>query len=108
MEGLCRIATMSRGVRQRLNNFNKLDDRTRPAMRGDEWCCVRHWRALMDEMDVQPINICNVVIEFIEATFLFTPIKFIAPIVNQVFHVFEISAVVPSRTVNFVRKPCPS
>ena len=57
MEGVRRAAAMGRGIGQRLDDLQLLDDRAGPAVRDDERQRILMLRADVDEMDVQPVDL---------------------------------------------------
>ena len=56
MEGIRRISAMGRGIGQRLDDFQLLDDRAGPPVGNDDRQRIFVFRTNVNEMDVQPIN----------------------------------------------------
>ena len=57
MEGVRCARAVRRGVGQRIDDLQLLDDRTRPSMRHDHRQSVLVLRANMNEMNVDPVDL---------------------------------------------------
>jgi len=58
---------MSSGVGQRLNDFQLLDDRARPAVRDDKRQCILMLRTNVNEMDIKAVDLSDELWQRIEA-----------------------------------------
>ena len=74
MEGVRCAAAVCRGIGQRLDDLQLLDDRAGPAVRDDERQRIFVLRADMDEVDVQPVDFGDEVRHGIEPRFDLAPV----------------------------------
>ena len=57
IEGVLRAASVRRGVGERTDDLQQLEDRARPAMRHDQRHRVRMTRANVHELNVEPVDL---------------------------------------------------
>ena len=67
-------------------------------MGNEQWQWVRAVSALMNKMDVQAIELAPIVGEVIDLVFLSTPVEIRLPVGNEILHIGELCAVLPSGT----------
>jgi hypothetical protein len=83
---------MSRGIRQRFDNLQLLDDGTRPTVRDDERQRVVMLRSDMDEVNVQPVDLGDEVRQGFQLRLALAPVVFGPPILCELLHRRELHA----------------
>ena len=89
VKGVGRIAAMSSRIRQRLDDFLKLDDRPRPSMRHHERDRVGVRRAYVHEMYPEAVDRRLELREAVEARLARAPVILVAPICGDLLRVGE-------------------
>ena len=88
---------LSLGWVKRLDQCEKFDDRTRPAMNQHQRYCVEAWRALMDKINLLSINFRGELVKAVDLRFLCTPVVIVLPIIRQFSDLLDVGAVLPTR-----------
>lgn len=86
------VRAMSRGIGQWTDDLHLLDDRTGPSVGDDEWQRILMFRANVDEMDIQPVNLGDELRQGIQFRFDLAPIVVVRPIVREFLHRTELHA----------------
>ena len=76
-----------------------------PAMGYHQWHGIWPLSLLMDEVDTQAVDVRLEMAKRVDQFLLGAPIELGTPVLNQLFDVVEIAAVVPSRAGNLIRPP---
>src|SRR6516164_5738292 len=95
MKGVGGITAVRRRIDQRLNHLLKFDDRAGPAMGDDERQRRRIFRAYMDEVDVEPVDLADELVKAIEPSLARAPIICIGPVLADVLNPFQRRALAP-------------
>ena len=77
---------MRRGIGQRTDDLQLLDDRARPAMRDDERQRILVLRTHVDEMNVQPVDLGDELRQGVESRLDLAPIVIRRPIARELLH----------------------
>ncbi len=83
---------MGGGIGQRTDNLQLLDDRARPPMRDDERQGVVMFRANVNEMNVEPIDLGHEMRQGLQFRFALAPIVVRPPISHEFLHRRELHA----------------
>src|SRR5215213_312445 len=86
MECVLRATVMGRGIGERLNDLQLLDDRARPAMGDDERQRVVMLRLHMNEMNVQPVDLGDELGQGVESRLHLPPVVLRCPITRECLH----------------------
>ncbi len=86
MKSVGRTRTVGRGIGQRIDDLELLDDRTRPSMRDDERHRVLMLRANVDEVNIQSIDLGHEVRQRIELRLALAPIVISRPMAREVLN----------------------
>src|SRR5215469_9952288 len=78
------------------DQFHKLEYRTRPSVNQQQGYGVGTWRALMDKVNLLPVDDCGVLVETIDSRFLRAPVVLRLPVVRQVADFLDVCPVFPS------------
>ena len=70
MEGVLGLASVGLGIRQRTDDFLKPEHRVRPAMREHQGQGVFVFRARVNEMDVEPVDLGCELRKFVQLALL--------------------------------------
>ena len=89
------VAAVRRGVRQRPDQFEKLHDRTRPAVNKQQWKRVRPLAVEVDEVEVHAVHLTEELGVGVDCRLVGPPIVAVAPVVAESADVLEVGAVVP-------------
>jgi hypothetical protein len=92
VEGILRLPAERGGIGQRADDLQLLDDRPRPAVRDDERQRVLLFRANVNEMNVQPVDLRDELWQGAEPGLALAPVVFAGPILRQVLHGLELHA----------------
>jgi hypothetical protein len=95
-ERVFRIAAEALGMRQRLDDVQEFEHRSRPAMAEDQR--ARRWARTVDaiEMDVDVFDLRGELRKAVELRFPFAPVVAFDPIGAELAHEIEIGAVSPA------------
>ena len=74
---------MRRGIGQRLDDLELLDDRARPPVRDDERQRVFMFRTNVDEMNVQSVDLGQELGQRVEGRFAFAPVVLSGPVPRE-------------------------
>src|ERR1700683_1614281 len=94
-------AVRDRGGEHR-NDFHELVDRSRPSVQQQQRLGIGSAAFLANEMDLEAVDVSLEMFEAIQLRFMFAPIIFVAPIVEQLAHVREITPILPPSIRNLV------
>jgi hypothetical protein len=83
VEGVCSGAAMSRRIGQRLDQFELLDDGARPAVGDDDGQGILVFRAHVNEVDVEPVDLGDEVGRRIDARLDLAPVIFGGPVLCE-------------------------
>jgi hypothetical protein len=86
MKCVCCAAAMRRGIGQRPNDLELLDDRAGPAMVDDERQCAVMWRADVKEVDVEPIDLGHELRQGVQSRLDPTPVVVGGPVARECLH----------------------
>ena len=89
------VATVLGRIGERLDHLVELDDRARPAVRDDQWFGLSVGRALMDEVDVEPVDGRDVLVESVQPGLAGPPVVAVAPVPAHVSDPIQRGALVP-------------
>jgi hypothetical protein len=71
---------MRRGIGQRIDDLQLLDDRAGPAVRDDDRQCIRMFRTDVNEMNVEPVDLGDEVRQGFQPRLAFAPIVICRPV----------------------------
>src|ERR1700736_6109101 len=74
---------MGRGIRERIDDLQLLDDRTGPTVRNDERQCIFMFRTNVNEMNIQPIDLGDELRHGVQSCLALAPVVFRAPIARE-------------------------
>jgi hypothetical protein len=80
MEGVLRARAMRRGIGQRLDDLQLLEDRARPPVGDDQRQRVLVLGADVDEMDVKPVDLRYEVRQGVQFRLTFAPVVACSPV----------------------------
>ena len=86
MERVRCAPAMRRGVGERLDDLQLLDDRARPPMRNDQRQRVLVAGTDVDEMNVKPVDLGHELRQRVQLGFCRAPVVLLAPVVCQLLH----------------------
>jgi hypothetical protein len=95
VEGVGGVAAVRRGVRERSDHLEELDDRTRPAVRDDKRQGRGVRRANVDEVDTEPIDHRAELRQRIQPRLGGTPVVSVGPVAAEVLQIGEWDALRP-------------
>ena len=95
MEGVGGLTAVFRRVRQRFDDLVELDDRARPTVRDHQWACLRMWRALMNEVNVDSVDRRDELVEAVQSRLAIAPVVRAAPVPAHVLDPGQGSALAP-------------
>ena len=84
-------AAVRRGVGERIDDLQQLDDRTGPAVRDDDRQRTLMLRLHVDEVDVQPVDLGDEMRQRLQARLAFAPIVFRPPVLDEFLHRRELA-----------------
>ena len=85
------------GMGKRLDQREKFNNRTGPAVNQQQGYCVGAGRALMDKMNLLSINFRGELVKAVDLSFLRAPVVAVLPIIRQLSDLFNVGAVFPCR-----------
>ena len=92
----CRTMAVLR-MGKRLDQCEKFNNRTRPAVNQQQRYCVGAGRALMDKINLLSINFRGELVKAVDLRFLCTPVVVVLPIIRQLPDLLDVGAVLPGR-----------
>ena len=95
VERIGRVAPERDRVDQRLDHLVELDDRTRPAVRDQQRHRVGVRRPVVDEVDVEPVDLGDELVEAVEAALASAPVVLVGPVRGELADVRERDALRP-------------
>ena len=97
-----RVAAVRGRVGQRADHLQELGHRPGPPVGDDERQRILFGGALVDEVDVEPIDHGLILIQRVEAPLRRPPVELVAPVGDQVGHVAELRPVVPPDVLQLI------
>src|SRR5260370_36262876 len=97
-----RVSTVASRLGQKRKNFERFVKRTGPAVGNEQWQWVGAVPVLMNKMDVQAIELAVIVGKVIDLLLLNTPVEISLPVGNEILHIGELRAVLPTGTRYFI------
>src|SRR5581483_5351947 len=79
-----------------------LEKRTGPAMQQQQWHRVGSFASFVNEMDMQSINAGFEVSKAVQGLLLSSPIEFTLPVVDEVFQICQVGAIIPACALNLI------
>ena len=92
VEGVRRAAAVRRGIGQRIDDLQLLDDRAGPAVRDDERQRVLVLRADVDEVDVEPVDLGDELRQRVQLRLDLAPVVLGRPVARELLHRRELHA----------------
>jgi hypothetical protein len=86
MKGVVRAPAVRRGIRERLDDLQLLDDRARPPVGDDQRQRVLVPGADVDEMDVEPVDLGDEVRYGVQLRLACAPVVVGAPVARELLH----------------------
>jgi hypothetical protein len=86
MEGVVRAPAVRRGIRQRLDDLQLLDDRARPPVGDDQRQRVLVRGADVDEMDIEPVDLGDELRQRVELRLAPPPVVVARPVARELLH----------------------
>src|SRR5262245_55146920 len=86
---------MCRGISRGIDNLQLFNDRARPSVRNNERQSIFMFRANVDEMDIQPIDVCNELWQGLQSSFDLPPIIICSPIMCEFLNRGKLYALAP-------------
>ena len=83
---------MCRGIRQRIDDLQLLDDRAGPAVRDDERQRIRMLRTDVDEVNVDPVDVGDELRQGVQLRLALAPVVIGRPIARELLHRRELHA----------------
>ena len=97
-----RIRSVTMGIREHANYLVHLKKGTGPSMRDDQRKGIGCFSTHMHKMNGVSIHVRLVLGEFIENVFLFSPIKIVQPVADQVFQVALFDSIIPTTFLDLI------
>src|SRR5882724_788913 len=92
MESVRCARTMCRGISERIDDLQLLDDRAGPSVRDDEWQRIVMFRTNVNEMNVQPIDLGDELWQGVQSRLHLPPVVFRPPIACECLNRRELHA----------------
>src|SRR5206468_12477682 len=103
---ILRSATIACRLGKRPDDLRKLEERSRPTVYEDQWRRLRLTRALMNKMEIDPVDVDLELRKQIERALLRSPIKRCAPVRYERFQISKVRPIVPARTLDLIGETC--
>jgi hypothetical protein len=101
MERVRCARAMRGGIGQRIDDLHLLDDRAGPSVRDNERQCIVVFRANVNEMNVEPVDLGHKLRQSVQFRLAFAPIVVRGPIAREFLHRGEL------RALRFIRNRFP-
>src|SRR5271169_3869782 len=92
MECVRRARAMGSSIRQWIDDLELFDDRAWPSVRDDEWQCFFMFRANVNEMNVQPVDLGDELREGVQFCLALSPVVSGRPIAGKFPHCRKLHA----------------
>ena len=92
MERVGRARAVCRGIRERLDDLELLDDRARPPVRDDQQQCVLVLGAEVDEVDVKAVDLSDELRQRVEARRESREVVVVQPVAGEFLHDTQLNA----------------